>query len=130
AKAVVEAYPNATWRGGVEVYEDEDPEKDTAFEQAWKEIEQRLGVWSVLQAVDILAGLSTYAVLLIGAAGEPDLTKELPRNGELLFLKPYSGGGGPGGRSRAQAQAQAFDASVSIQHFELDPQSPRFGEPS
>jgi hypothetical protein len=75
AKAVVEAYPNATWRGGVEVFEDEDPKVDTAFETAFKDLDAKLseqtgsGFWQTCQQVDILAGLSTFAVLLIGVSG-------------------------------------------------------------
>ena len=125
AKRIVEAYPKATWRGGVELFEDEDPEVSTAFEEAWGTLEDTHQIFSKLQAVDILAGLSTYAVLLIGAPG--DLSEELPRNGELLYLTPFSGGGGPGGDNRSRSGA--MDADCSIQTFDVDPQSTRFGDP-
>jgi hypothetical protein len=32
AKVIIDTYPEATWRGGVEVYEDEDTKTNTAFE--------------------------------------------------------------------------------------------------
>lgn len=130
AKRVVEAFPKATWRGGVELYEDEDPATITPFERAWLDLEKKHHVWSTLQAVDILAGLSTYAVLLIGAPGTLDT--ELPRGNEnsLLYLQPYFGGGGPGTNNRADAsRTQAADANVTIETFDVDPASPRFGEP-
>src|ERR1700674_1714929 len=94
AKRLVEAYPKATWRGGVSLFEDEDPEATTEFEKAWEDLETKFGIWSVLQRADILAGLSTYAVLLIGAPGELD--EELPKGNpdQILFFSPFSGGGG------------------------------------
>jgi hypothetical protein len=91
AARVVEALPKATWRGGAELVEDEDPEVETAFEEAWFEIEKRLKVWSAFQRTDILAGVGHYAVLLIGAPGE--LEQELPkrlRSEDLLYLQPYA----------------------------------------
>jgi hypothetical protein len=129
AKAVVESFPLATWRGGVELYEDEDPDTFTEFEQAWKDLEDRLQVWSTLQTVDILAGLSTYAVLLIGN-GEPDLGTEMSKGGKVLFLKPFSGGGGPGLNQRTQARStMGFDAAARVATYDTDPKSERFGEP-
>jgi hypothetical protein len=132
AKRIVEAYPKATWRGGVELYEDEDAAKDTAFEEAWKSIQDRLNVWSRLQAADILAGLSTFSVLLIGAPGE--LETELPRGtspDRLLYLQPYSGGGGPPTSNTLlmQNHTQGLDSDCSIKNFDVDPKSVRFGEP-
>ena len=90
AARVVEAFPKATWRGGAELIEDEDPETTTSFEQAWSDFDERLSVWSILGRADILAGLGRFAVILIGAEGE--LTEELPalRDQEsVLFLAPY-----------------------------------------
>lgn len=127
AKRIVEAYPMATWRGGIELYEDEDPDKDTPFETDWKEVERKFNIWQRLQQVDILAGLSTYAVLLIGAPG--DLTSPLPKGkpGDLLYFTPFSGGGGPGGDGRNRQLA--FDADASISEFDTDTKSERFGDP-
>ena len=130
AKRIVEAFPKATWRGGVEVYEDEDPNKDTEFEKAFKVLEAKHHVWNKLQNADILAGLSTYSVILIGAPG--DLETPLPKGtpDKLLFLQPFFGGGGPGDQGRSiSSRTQSADADVSIDTFDVDPQSPRFGEP-
>lgn len=130
AKRIVEAYPKATWRGGVEVFEDEDPNTDTEFEKAFKSIDARLNIWSRLQSVDTLAGLSSYAVLLIGSKGEGDLSTELPKGSgpdDLIYLEPFSGGGGVRGTNNTQSQA--VDADCSIASFDTDPRSPRFGDP-
>lgn len=127
AKRIVDAYPVAIWRGGAEVWEDEDASSDTQFEQTWKELEARLSIWSRLQRAHILAGLSTYSVLLIGAPG--NISDELPKGtpDSLLYLTPFSGGGGPGGDRLSRSMA--MDADCSIQEFDVDPESPRFGLP-
>ncbi len=128
AKRVVDAYPVAIWRGGAEVYEDEDAETDTTFEAAWKALDERLGIWSRLQRAHVLASLSTYSVILIGAPGH--LSDELPRGtpDKLLYLTPFSGGGGPGGDQLSRSMA--MNADCSIMTFEVDPENPRFGLPN
>lgn len=133
AKRIVEAYPKATWRRrtggfGVEIYEDEDPETETAFEAAFADLNKRVKIWKYLERADVLAGLSTYSVLLIGAPG--DLESELPKARkpeDLLYLSPYWGGGGP--QSSMQASTTAADVDATIWSYDEDPQSPRFGEP-
>jgi hypothetical protein len=89
AARVVEAYPKATWRGGLEIIEDEDPEIETSFETAWVELNERLGIWQAFQRADILAGLGPYSVILIGAEGNlTDPIERLSPEG-LLYLAPY-----------------------------------------
>lgn len=128
ATRIVEAFPRATWRGGAEIFEDENPDVSTPFEQAWQALEQRLNVWAMLQRVDTLAGLSTFGVLLIGAPG--DLDTELPKGTpeSLLYLSPFIGGGGPSTTRQSMTVASEVDASVAT--FDTDPSSTRFGEPS
>jgi hypothetical protein len=129
AKRIVDSYPMAVWRGGAEVYEDEDASTDTSFEQEWKDLEAQFGMWSRFQRVHTLSSLSTYAVLLIGATG--DLNTELPRGapGKLLYVQPYSGGGGPSGGDNQDNRGRAMNADVTIASFDTDTQSPRFGQP-
>lgn len=129
AGRIVDVFPNATWRGSVEVIEDPDPNTDTEFEKAWKDLEGRLHVVSKLLRADKLAGLSSYSVLLIGAEG--NLEEELPRgNGQesVLYLTPFSGGGGPG-RGNADRNISAINADCTIQEYDIEPNSPRFGLP-
>jgi hypothetical protein len=128
SKRIVEAYPKATWRGGLELYEDEDPDKETPFELAWKTLERKHKIWLRLQQADILAGLSTYSVLLIGATG--GLETELPKVSspdKLLYLAPFSGGGGPAPSGQQVSEANYIDATIDS--YETSPSSPRFGYP-
>lgn len=135
AGRIVDVYPNATWRGDMELVEDEDPKTDTAFEKAWKELEQRLKIKANLQRVDKLSQLGYYAVLLLGGPGNFD--EELPRGaaGQLSGLFPFSGGGGPaaraagfGSRDGGSGMSAAF-GDATIQDFETDAHNPRFGLP-
>ena len=130
AGRVVDVMPDSCWRGepAFEIIEDEDPEKDTPFELAWKALSLKHGVTSKLLRVDKLSRLSTYAVLLIGAPGTLD--QELPvvkSPDALLYLKPFSAGGGPGNNSeRATIDSGAL---ATVHEYEEDPKSPRFGLP-
>lgn len=131
AGRIVDVMPDATWRGdpAFEIIEDEDPEKDTEFEKAWKDLEVKHQICSKFLRVDKLSRLSTYAVLLIGAPGTLD--SELPKAkspNDLLYLMPFSGGGGPGAL-RPQSMMSALDADCTIDELETDPKNPRFGLP-
>lgn len=126
AKAIVDTWPSATYRGGIEIFEDADSKEDTAFEKAFKELDGRLGFWQRLQQVDTLAGLSTFAVLLIGATGKVD--EEMPKGSQVLFLKAFSGGGGQTGINRS-LRSVGIDSATSVLEWETDSESERFGEP-
>jgi hypothetical protein len=132
AGRIVDVYPNATWRGGFDIVEDENPHEDTVFEKAWKDFGRKHQIVSKLLRVDKLSLLSTYAVLLLGAPN--DLHTELPKStpGKLLYLTPYSGGGSARtGRNFQQVTLAtgAYDADVSVYELETDPQNERFGLP-
>jgi len=112
AGAVVDAFPNATWRAGAELIEDEDPEVSTQFEEVWTELEQRLQVWSVFSRADIIAGLGRYSVVLIGAPGE--LNTPLPTTltaENIVYLQPFA------------------EQDAEILTYDEDPESERFGLP-
>lgn len=133
AKRIVEAFPKATWRGSVQagsvqIYEDEDPEKHTVFETAFEELDKRLHIWSVLERADILAGLSTYSVILLGAPGNLETPLPKATNAtKLLYLTPFWGGGGPANRTTGSTIAAEVDATIA--EYDTDPKSERFGEP-
>lgn len=132
SKRIVDVFPNATWRGKMEIVEDENPEVTTPFEKAWEDLDTKFQLQSKLRRVDKLSLLSTYAVLLIGAPGS--LEEELPKGSakQLLYFAPYLGGGGPPTNvSTAQRNVaiNAAEADASIAEYDTDPKSPRFGQP-
>lgn len=134
AARVVDALPKATWRGGLELVEDDDPKTDTEFEKAWKALDKRLKIVPKFQRIDILAGLSSYAVLLIGADGEfnTELPKGKPDGSGITTLTPFSGGLGPQwiqSNRRAISQTTSLGADATIIEFDTDTHSERFGQP-
>ena len=91
AARIVEAYPKATWRGGAELIEDEDPGTETAFERAWRELDDRLHIWPTFARADILAGIGRYAIILLGAPGEfSEPLEHIGSPDKLLYLTPFA----------------------------------------
>lgn len=129
AGAVVDALPKATWRGGCDLYENQDPETSTEFETSWKLLADRLNVVPILESADILSGLSTYAVLVIGAVG--DSTQELPKatkgQEDVLYLRQYLGEGGPSAATQSRIGVQARGAT--IKELVTNSEDPRYGQP-
>jgi hypothetical protein len=135
AGRVVDALPNATWRGGVEVQEDEDPEVETKLEQAWYALCDKHHVIAKLLVADILSRLSTYSIVLIGAPGKLDtpLPKGKQDATKLLYLQAYMGAGGPGAPDYYAARdgrANTLYVDATIQEFDTNSQSERFGMPT
>jgi hypothetical protein len=133
AGRVVDALPNATWRGGLEIEEVDDPEVETALEKGWYNLEQKHHVTAKLLQVDILSRLSTYAILLIGAPGKLDtpLPKGKGDPTKLLYFQAYMGAGGPNAPDISRSGrfgAQYVDAT--IHEFDTDPESERFAMPT
>lgn len=130
AGRVVDVMPDACWRGETpfEVIEDEDPDKKTAFEEAWRKLDLEHKITARLQRTDRLSRLSTYSVLLIGASG--DISQEIPKRAgqPLLYLKPYSAGGGPGNNTETR-RSMDTGAMATIHEYETNSSNPRYGLP-
>ena len=73
AKRVVHCEPEETWVMDPEVYEDEDPETDTPFEEAVKDFVETYNIWHYLQRIDILSGIGQFGILMFGLNDEADL---------------------------------------------------------
>src|SRR5688572_9345574 len=113
ARRIVEAFPEATWRGVVELIEDDNTPEQTPFEAAWTDLEKRLGICSRLRRVDTIAGWGRYAILVIGALGEDPsrpLTR-VPTPDAVAFLQPYA------------------EDEAAITRLDENVKSPRFGKP-
>jgi len=111
AGRIIEAFPKATWRGGGELIEDDDPEVETKFEKAVGDLETRLSLWSVFLRADTLAGLGQYSTILIGAPGKLDEPLTKVSLDKIAYLSPYA------------------QQETAIQTWDEDINSPRFGLP-
>ena len=91
AERLVEVMPQATWLGGAQVFENDDPRDVTEFEKAWTEMAERINLFSAFRRADILAGLGEFAVMVIGGPGEK-LSEELTtaKPNQIVGLWPYS----------------------------------------
>lgn len=87
ASRVVEVMPKESWAVQPTVYETEDPNDVTEFEEAWDALGKGLGstrsfyqdesgsaVWSYLLRADVLAGIGQYGVILLGLDDGLDLS--------------------------------------------------------
>jgi len=125
ATKVVDLLPRESWKVQPKVYEDEDAEKITEFEEAWDALglsllgeeswyQEEAGspLWEYLERIDRLAGIGHYGVLLLGLDDGAELSEEAKKGGnKLLYLR-------------------AFDESLAkITRYETDSKSPRYGQP-
>jgi uncharacterized protein len=111
AKRICNLIPESTWRNGLDVYEDPDPEILTPFEEDFLSLTYRLDLWTELCRADKIRGLCRYSVLLIGAPEDLSTPLSLSGPDSILYLK-----------SLAEDRAE-------IERKDLDTSSPRFGLP-
>lgn len=127
ATRVVQVLPMECWKVVPTIFETEDVGNVTEFEKAWEELassllndskfigEQGSPIWEHLYRADVLSGIGSYGILLLGLDdGEKDLSQEVKnRDGlKLLFLR-------------------TFDESLAqITQYEEDPSNPRYGQPN
>lgn len=112
--AVVRAWVNESWSVSPDLYEDEDPDVETNFEAAWKDLCQNLKtggqnykswnkqqqgnpVWQYLKRLDELSGIGSYGVLLFGlddVGQDSDLIKPVQedRDYQLRSLRVFTEG--------------------------------------
>lgn len=114
AAAIIDAYPEDTWRGDGEVVENDDPTVITEFEKTFAALNKRLCIWQIFQQADILAQLGRYSIIVIGAPGDsntplPNITAD-----EVFYLIAYG----------------EDSASFTETDLEKDTKNPRFGLPN
>lgn len=113
ASALINRPVKYTWKGEVAVH-NPNSETDTMLE-AWKELYEKLKLGTRFRAVDKLACIGEYAVLLLGFNDVTDVqafSQPLqPGKKELLYCMPYS------------------QDAAKISLYDRNPQSPRFGKP-
>lgn len=125
---VVECIVSESWKVTPEVYENEDIEVTTPFEQAWKEVSDSLRgdnwlqdeignpIWDYLRRADELSRIGHYGIILIGI----DDGEELETPVKL----------GAGDKRHKVTYLRVFDdKSADIIRVDTDPKSPRYGMP-
>lgn len=125
AARVVQVMPKESWQITPMVFEDEDVDNATPFEAAWDELgrglrggskyQDELGsaVWEWLLRADIISGIGSYGVILLGLDdGQPLNEPVQSRQGmKLLYLRVFP------------------EHLAPVTRYEADPGSPRYGMP-
>lgn len=135
ATRVVEVLPRESWQAEPSIIETVDADEKTAFEIAWEEVAQHLQgsswykaeegnpIWEHLLRGDILSGIGSFGVLLLGI----DDGKKLSEPAEGINERGEQAGSQSG---RKLMYVRAFDESlVQITKYETDKENPRYGQP-
>lgn len=77
AYRVVKCFPEECWKSDPEIYEDEDEDEETEFEIGWKDLLERLHLWTMLHRADELSRIGRYGVLLLGTDDGDDYSTPL-----------------------------------------------------
>lgn len=90
ATRAVEIYPLETWQVQPSIFEDDDPNIQTEFEKAWDELgsslkgqswhknEEGSPVWNYLMNADILSGIGSFGIILLGFDDGGQLNEPMP----------------------------------------------------
>jgi hypothetical protein len=124
ATRVVEVLPAESWKVQPTVYEDEDAEKVTAFEEAWDELgnalrgtsffkqEEGSPIWEYLERIDILSGIGQYGIILLGLDDGLPFDQPATKATKLLYMRVFP------------------EYLAQVTQVESDPTNPRYGMPT
>jgi hypothetical protein len=76
ARRAIRIMPSLTWGSGIDIVDDPSPDNITSFERDWQHLQQTHQLNSRFYRSDVAMRLGEFAVLYIGAAGDP--ATELP----------------------------------------------------
>lgn len=110
AQRVVNAKPEESWEKDPEIT-DSPKETESQFEREWKELVERLKIYSVMERADILAGIGEYSVIMIGFNDGKDLKEPVESASEVMYIQPYG------------------QWSAVIHRLNDDPKDPRYSLP-
>ena len=119
AARAVDVWPRETWSVTPEVYETEDPEQVTEFEERWNALEKKFMLMGLLSRADRLSGVGRFGGILFG------LDDGKPLNTEVDGFQE-EGGGTP----HELLYIRTFHEPVlRVSASERDSANPRFGLP-
>jgi uncharacterized protein len=124
ANRILRAYPKATWRdqpvirdekGDSAQKEGKDGKANknySPFVEAVEDFFEKKRIMHYMERVDRMGGVGQYSILVMGFAGEANMTDPLgTEKAKLIYLQPYG------------------EQHVSISRYETNPNDPRFGMP-
>ena len=89
---VVEAYPEGCWEVIPQILQRETAEKRTEWETKTNDLLHDVGLWDAVQHADVLAGIETYAVVVLhfDDVRSPDDLKNPPKNAKILAAEAFA----------------------------------------
>lgn len=101
SRRVVDCLPEETWAMDPDIWEDDDPDKETPFEAAWKQMEEQYNLFHFLHRIDVLSGIGQFGIVLIGIDDGKDLrepvdgifddgTVDPEQEHKLLYIRVFS----------------------------------------
>ena len=135
---VVSLEPNECWKIIPTIYENEDEDVETPFEEAWEDLLKNFGgvnffenkqgspIYSHLKRADVVSGIGRYGILLLGFDDGADLKEPIEE-----IVAAIEKGTMPNGKvKRKLLYLQCFDETqASIDSYVNDVNNPRNGLP-
>jgi hypothetical protein len=123
AKRAIQIWPEESWQSFPDVYETENPEV-TPFEKAWRALEIERSLYSTLYRADILSGIGSFGIVVLGLDDGGDLDKPVEGINEKTGERTGDA------KERKLLYLRVYDESmVTVEALETDPKSPRHGMP-
>jgi hypothetical protein len=143
ATRVVEVYPKESWQVQPSIFEDEDVETITPFEEAWDALGKQLRgeqsfyqeeeasvVFDFLCDADIKCGIGHYAAILLGFDDGAPLDQPIDLIDAGKSSKAVQSASSSGAARRLLFMQVYPETAVRINSLEADMQSPRYGLPT
>lgn len=128
AARIVDIWPDLCWQECPEAYESEDIEESTAWEQAFKALDERFDFHELLHRFDKLLGIGRFGILIAGLSGMVE-GETLATPIEMTY-DVATGRYKPSGSKRTLLYLMPFaENNVRIDRMVSDPSSPRYGWP-
>ena len=110
AGACIDKPVETSWQQFPEIKEADD--KNTPFEESWKELAEQLQLAEAFPWLDKLVCIGKYALLLIGFQDGKNLAEECATATDISYVMPYA------------------ECDITIKAYDEDPQSARFCLPT
>ena len=139
AKRVVNIFPEEAWKQDPEITET-DNNQLTPFEASWANLEKEFQLFTIMQRGDKLSGIGTFGVILLGIDDGKQLIEPVegvPLDGTMPLWLKFKPGQKMDMRMKYTKNpkhnliyTRVFDeTAVTINKFEIDIRSPRYGLP-
>lgn len=89
AKALVEAFPDACWQVDPEVWDTDDADEKSPFEEAWEQLLDETNLLAELKLLDVLSGIGRYGCLFLGFSDSADLSQPPKHGSKLLYATAF-----------------------------------------